>query len=123
MPDLSASEILGAIFQDNRPWGNFRQFTLNQESTVKILTVDPGQTLSLQQHEKRDELWIVLDPGLRVQVGEDVFEPSAGEEIVIMRGSRHRLSSAGPRGRVLEIAFGLFDENDIIRLEDAYNRS
>ncbi len=123
MPVLGASEILGAIIQDDRPWGNFRQFTHNQESTVKILTVDAGQTLSLQQHEKRDELWIVLDTGLRVQVDDDVFEPAVGDEIIIMRGSPHRLSSAGPRGRVLEIAFGFFDESDIIRLEDAYNRA
>ncbi len=123
MPELSASDILGAIIQDNRPWGNFRQFTHNQESTVKILTVEAGQTLSLQQHEKRDELWIVLDEGLRVQVDDDVLEPSVGDEIIIMRGSRHRLASAGPRGRVLEIAFGYFDENDIVRLEDAYNRA
>lgn len=123
MPELSASEILGGIIQDDRPWGNFRQFTHNQETTVKILTVDPGQTLSLQKHEKRDELWVVLDPGLRVQIDDDVFEPAVGDELVIMRGQRHRLSSTGPRGRVLEIAFGYFDEQDIIRLEDAYNRA
>jgi mannose-6-phosphate isomerase len=120
--DLSRDEILKQILQDDRPWGNFRQFTLNQPSTVKILTVEAGQSLSLQSHVHRDELWIVLDEGLRVQVDEEIFDPKPRDEIVIMRGQKHRLSSAGPAGRVLEVAFGHFDENDIQRFDDVYGR-
>ena len=115
-------EVLAQIFSDERPWGNFRQFTLNQPTTVKILTVEAGGTLSLQSHVGRDELWAVLDDGLRVQVDDHVFEPSVGDEIIIMRGQKHRLSSTGPRGRVLEVAFGHFDENDIQRFDDIYGR-
>ena len=37
----------------------------------------------------------------------------------IKKGQKHRL--IGP-GRVLEISFGDFDENDIIRYEDDYQR-
>ena len=120
--DLSKEQILGQIFQDERPWGNFRQFSHNQESTVKILTVADGGTLSLQAHKQRDELWIVLDEGLRIQVDDRVVDANIGDEIVIMRGQRHRLSSRGPRGRVLEVAFGHFDEQDIERFDDAYGR-
>jgi mannose-6-phosphate isomerase len=121
--DLTAEEILGQIFQDERPWGNFRQFSLNHPTTVKILTVAAGGTLSLQVHKLRDELWIVLDDGLRIQVDDRVVDPSVGDEIVIMRGQQHRLSSLGAQGRVLEIGFGHFDEDDIERVEDAYGRS
>lgn len=122
MPDLSKDEILAQIFQDDRPWGNFRQFSLNQPTTVKILTVEAGGTLSLQSHEHRDELWVVLDEGLRVQVDDDIFDPKPRDEIVIMRGQKHRLSSNGSGGRVLEVAFGHFDENDIVRYDDIYGR-
>lgn len=121
--ELTRDEILGQIRQDDRPWGNFRQFSHNQESTVKILTVEAGGTLSLQAHKKRDELWIVLDEGLRVQVDDEVIDARVGDEIVIMRGQRHRLSSLGRRGRVLEVAFGHFDEADIERFDDAYGRA
>ncbi len=120
--DLTAREILDQILQDDRPWGNFRRFSHNQESTVKILTVEAGGTLSLQAHKLRDELWIVLDDGLRVQVDDQVIDANTGDEIVIMRGQKHRLSSRGPRGRVLEVAFGHFDEDDIERFDDAYGR-
>ena len=118
----TAEQILGQIMQDERPWGNFRQFSHNQESTVKILTVAEGGTLSLQAHKLRDELWIVLDRGLRIEVDDQVVEADVGHEVVIMRGQQHRLSSLGPRGRVLEVAFGYFDEQDIERFSDLYGR-
>lgn len=35
------------------------------------MTVLPGQRLSLQSHSNRAELWVVIDDGAVVQVGED----------------------------------------------------
>lgn len=119
----STDEIIARILQDDRPWGNFRQFSLNHPTTVKVITVEAGQALSLQAHKFRDELWVVLDEGLRVQVEDRVTDTATGDEIVIARGEKHRLSSLGARGRVLEIAFGRFDEDDIERFDDAYGRA
>ena len=39
-----------------RPWGRFEQFTLNEPTTVKTITVEPGHRLSLQRHEHRRRL-------------------------------------------------------------------
>ncbi|MDQ3956893.1 MAG: phosphomannose isomerase type II C-terminal cupin domain [Actinomycetota bacterium] len=116
-------EILGNIVDDARPWGGFRQFTHNTPCTVKILTVADGQVLSLQSHRHRDELWVVLDPGLRIEIDDEVHHPEPGAEFVVARGSRHRAGSAAGTGRILEISFGEFDEDDIERFEDAYGRS
>ena len=58
-----------------KPWGDFEQFTHNQESTVKILTVQPGGILSSQYHLKRDELWLVLDDGAKVELGDRALFP------------------------------------------------
>jgi mannose-1-phosphate guanylyltransferase/mannose-6-phosphate isomerase len=78
--------------------------------------------LSLQAHAGRAELWIVLDDGAEVQVGEQVLYPGAGEEIWIAQGERHRLSSTGPSVRVLEVAFGDWQQEDITRYADDYRR-
>jgi len=40
---------------EERPWGNFERFTLNEKTTVKIITVNAGESISLQTHENRDE--------------------------------------------------------------------
>ncbi|MQA97787.1 MAG: cupin domain-containing protein [Streptosporangiales bacterium] len=113
---------IGRIVRDERPWGAFERYTLNEPCTVKVLTVEPGGTLSLQRHAHRDEMWVVLDDGAVVEVDGRRSEPGVDARVFIPAGSTHRLSSAGPRVRVLEIAFGHFDEDDIERLDDAYGR-
>jgi mannose-1-phosphate guanylyltransferase/mannose-6-phosphate isomerase len=105
-----------------RPWGSFRQYAHNQAVTVSLMAVQPGQRLSLQSHVGRAELWIVLDDGAVVQVGEEVLRPRAGDEIWIPARTRHRLSSAGPPVRVLEVAFGNWQQDDITRYDDDYAR-
>ncbi len=119
---LSENNIRKKIIQDIRPWGNFKRYAHNEECTVKILTVEPNQMLSKQVHKKRDELWVILDEGLRVELDDKIIDPKPGDEIVILRNSKHRLSSTGKKGKVLEISFGYADENDIERFEDIYGR-
>jgi mannose-6-phosphate isomerase-like protein (cupin superfamily) len=105
-----------------KPWGNFKRFVHNKNCTVKIITVAPGGVLSLQSHNYRDELWVALDDGLRVELDGKTFPIARGDEAFVPRGSRHRLSS-DVGGRILEISFGNFDEEDIVRYEDKYGRS
>ncbi len=106
-----------------RPWGSFRQFAHNQEVTVSLMTVLPGQRLSLQSHTGRAELWIVLDEGARVQNGNTIKEYHVGDEIWIQVNEKHRLSCAGDMPvRVLEVAFGNWQQEDIERYEDDYQR-
>ena len=110
------------IYQEERPWGNFRQFTHNIPSTVKIITVNPGEMLSLQSHKKRSEFWRVIAGDGTVEIGEVKKNTAVGDEHEIAIGEKHRLS-AGPNGiQVLEIAFGDFNEDDVVRYEDKYGR-
>lgn len=107
-----------------KPWGKFEQYTFNLTSTVKIITVKPGGILSSQYHHGRDEIWVTLDPGARVQIGEETLYPDSGEKLFIPRETVHRLSAPGEDPvRILEISLGQFDEEDIVRLEDVYGRS
>ena len=106
-----------------KPWGRFEQYTHNLPSTVKIITVAPGGVLSRQYHHRRDELWVVLDEGARVELDGEVLHPDAEEKLFIPRETIHRLYCTGSSPvRVLEISFGEFDEDDIVRLEDVYGR-
>ena len=105
-----------------RPWGFFHQYAFNKDVTVSLMTVHPGQQLSLQSHVGRAELWIVLDDGAAVQVDDQLYHPKAGDEIWIPANARHRLSSAGPTVRVLEVAFGNWQQDDITRYADDYSR-
>jgi mannose-1-phosphate guanylyltransferase/mannose-6-phosphate isomerase len=106
-----------------RPWGSFFQYANNEDCTVSLMTVLPGQRLSLQSHTGRAELWIVIDDGAKVQVGDDIREYKTGDEIWIPANERHRLSCPGNKPvRVLEVAFGNWQQDDIRRYEDDYKR-
>jgi mannose-6-phosphate isomerase len=109
---------------DVRPWGRFDQYTQNEPTTVKVITVEPGHRLSLQRHRHRSEYWVVLDGPMEITVDRRSWMAAAGERIWIPVGALHRMANPGPgRARVLELAYGDFDEDDIERVEDDYARS
>lgn len=111
------------IFVAERPWGTFQQFVSNEQVTVKIITVQPGHRLSLQRHSHRGEMWQVLDVPIDIMVDDRTWTAEAGETVWVPRGSTHRMGNSGSQpGRLLEVAFGHFDEGDIERLQDDYAR-
>ncbi len=105
-----------------RPWGSFTRFTDNERSTVKLIEVDAGEALSLQYHTKRTEFWKVLKGNPAVVVGEETIQAKEGDEFSIGLGVKHRISAPEGPVLILEISQGEFDEEDIVRLEDKYNR-
>ena len=104
-----------------RPWGDFKQFALNEKCTVKILEVKPRRLLSLQKHKKRKELWYFLTSGY-VQIGDKISKVNKNSIVVIPKMKSHRLIAKEKKVKVLEVSFGFFDEKDEIRLEDRYGR-
>jgi len=111
------------IYQEERPWGNFRQFTHNELSTVKIITVKPNQSLSLQSHTKRTEFWKVIKGDGIVEIGDMKYNVKEGDEFNIAVGDKHRMTGGDLGLCVLEIARGDFGKNNIIRYEDKYGRN
>jgi len=111
------------IFAVERPWGKFQQFVSNEQVTVKIITVEPGHRLSLQRHEHRGEMWQILDVPMDITVDDRTWPAQPGEMIWVPSGATHRMGNSGSRpARLLEVAFGHFDEDDIERLQDDYAR-
>lgn len=108
---------------DIRPWGGFHQLTHNEHTSVKIIWVNPGEKLSLQTHMHRSELWMVIEGSMEVQLDDTTMTVSKDEHVFIPCGTRHRAMGLDAPCRWIEIAFGHFDEDDIVRLEDAYGRS
>lgn len=111
------------IHVEERPWGRFHQFATNEPVTVKTISVEPGHRLSLQRHAKRAEMWHVVDGPVDVTVGDSSWPAESGDDVWVPVGAVHRLgNSTSGVVRILEVAFGAFDESDIERLDDDYSR-
>jgi mannose-6-phosphate isomerase len=117
-------EFRGKIVEEHRPWGKFRSFPHKKAGSIKLITVNPNESLSLQYHNQRSEFWVALDKGLEVTVGEKVWQPQKNEEIFIPQKAPHRVRNIGKSpARIMEIWIGSSNEDDIVRLKDIYGRT
>ena len=79
----------------DKPWGKVATYSLNQPSSVRVITVEPAQETSVHYHRMRDEMWVVLDVGLTVEIGNKVVEAQTGEEFMIPAEETHRIRNTG----------------------------
>ena len=136
-----------------RPWGAFlvikegeaqdfaNQFingidvdTLRVEGKLspKILIVKPGARLSWQYHHRRAEIWQVYEGEVGIVRSDNDLEGELvrfkeGEQVRLPQGERHRLIGLEDYGIVAEIWQHTdsvpSDEEDIVRIQDDFNRN
>ena len=108
-----------------RPWGFFDSIELGEGFQVKKLQVNPGSKLSLQKHLHRSEHWVVISGEAIVTRGDSKFKLRKNESTFIPKGEVHRLENNGQKSlEIIEIQTGRYlGEDDIIRLEDDYQRN
>ena len=125
----------------NRPWGYYGLYADNEPSTTKILFIKQNESLSLQYHFKRCQLYMALDDDFIVQYSNkpvpkeilnmedldpkfELLNKFLEEHLITTRAKEgdlfgfhkfivHRTTYVGTRkfGRVLDIALRL-DEGD-----------
>jgi mannose-1-phosphate guanylyltransferase/mannose-6-phosphate isomerase len=119
-----APEVTEDHLKVHRPWGSYQSVDIGERHQVKRIVVKPGGRLSLQKHHHRSEHWIVVRGAARVTVNETVKTVHENESIYIPIGSVHRLENPGKiLLELIEVQTGSYlGEDDIIRLEDDYQR-
>lgn len=110
------------VYSEDRPWGKFEKFHENKPCTVKLIYVNPNSRLSLQYHNNRSEFWKVVFGTAYMQLDDSSLVLKEGQTVEIPNKGRHRVEAKETKCVILEISYGIFDENDIVRLEDDYQR-
>ena len=107
-----------------RPWGEFEVLLDTDYCKVKRITINPGQRLSYQYHEKREENWTVVNGSLTIELDTLELTLPVGHSIYIPLGAKHRaINETNNPITFIEVQTGTyFGEDDIIRIEDDYNR-
>ncbi len=160
---LTASKIREELLKKNlklsgedfsRPWGGFFRidnsslhtflniyyegvelpFDISKLSvSPKILVVEPGKKLSWQSHERRSELWRVVEGPVGIFMSQTDEQPAEmnvfneGDMVEMELGTRHRLVGLDCFGVVAEIWVHTdpnnpSDEDDIRRISDDFGR-
>ena len=114
-----------------KPWGWEEEIVENYDDkvpiTIKILFIKAGEMTSMHSHKSRDEKVKVLSGMLKVDTMID--DKTTNEkilidkniELLISRGIRHRYEAVEDT-KILEIIYGKYNVNDIIRYQDKYGR-
>lgn len=110
--------------EDHRPWGYYQVLSDEPDHKVKRIVVYPGNRLSLQKHQKRDEHWHILYGEAVVTRNNDNIPLKKGQSVDIPRGALHRVMNPGKENMAfIEVQSGeYFGEDDIERFEDDYGR-
>ena len=137
-----------------RPWGGFYriadddltkfldiyykgvklpEYARTMNASPKILVVAPEKRLSWQVHERRSEVWRVVEGPVAVfqsPTDDQPEEPGIYNEngvVTLPQGTRHRLVGLDNWGVIAEIWVHIdpthpTDENDIRRIQDDFGR-
>jgi mannose-1-phosphate guanylyltransferase/mannose-6-phosphate isomerase len=121
---ISNRRELQQHIRNYRPWGYFETLSLGPRFQVKLLHVEPRQTLSLQMHHHRSEHWVVVQGTASVEIDGAETLVRENESVYIVATQWHRLSNPGKVPlRLIEVQTGsYFGEDDIIR-SDVYRRA
>ncbi|MCB1524255.1 MAG: cupin domain-containing protein, partial [Rhodoblastus sp.] len=107
-----------------RPWGYYQSIDNGARHQVKRIVVKPGDRLSLQKHFHRAEHWIVVKGTAEVDRDGERHLVHENESIYLPIGCVHRLGNPGKIDlELIEVQTGSYlGEDDIVRIEDVYNR-
>lgn len=110
---------------DIRPWGEYWVLEDAEKYKVKRILVNPGGKLSLQYHHKRSEVWTIVDGTGTITLDEKIEDYEVGQVVQIPQGVHHRIENRTQKPVVfIEVQWGTyFGEDDIVRIEDDYNRA
>lgn len=109
---------------DIRPWGEYWVLEDAESHKVKRIEVNPGRRLSLQYHHHRAEVWTIISGTGTITINEVIREYKIGDVAQIPRGAHHRIENKTTQPLVfIEVQYGTyFGEDDIVRIEDDYER-
>jgi mannose-1-phosphate guanylyltransferase / mannose-6-phosphate isomerase len=107
-----------------RPWGYYQSVDQGSRYQVKRIVVRPNGCLSLQKHRHRAEHWVVVRGAAEVTLNGKIEHLHENESIYLPIGSTHRLANPGKIDlELIEVQTGsYFGEDDIVRLDDVYDR-
>ena len=108
-----------------RPWGFFESLIQGNRFQVKRIVVSPGRQLSLQKHFHRAEHWVVVNGSALVTRDNETLLVRENESVYLPLGCTHRLENPGKIPLTLiEVQSGAYlGEDDIVRMDDVYNRT
>jgi mannose-6-phosphate isomerase-like protein (cupin superfamily) len=107
-----------------KPWGWENRFAITEKYLGKVIHINPGEMLSLQYHEHKDETIYIVKGSmdLQLEAGDGSMQTlrlTPGMSRRILPGRKHRMIGVEDC-EFFEVSSPEID--DVVRLEDKYGR-
>ncbi len=103
-----------------KPWGKELLYCeIQPYYAFKRLCITKGHRFSLQYHPQKVESWLVVKGKIEIVYNEQTFEAIPGDFIHVPTGTKHRIKAL-EEAEIIEVSSPHLE--DIVRLEDDYNR-
>ena len=89
-----------------KSWGSYRVLDVEEQSLTVKVTLNPGHSMNYHSHDRRDEVWTVIDGDGRTVVDGMEQPIRVGDVITMAAGCRHTVF-AGENGlQMIEVQLG-----------------
>jgi mannose-1-phosphate guanylyltransferase len=107
----------------DRDWGYYNLLHESNNTKIKLLTIEPWKSISLQFHYNREEHWFIESGLALVEQGDKQIELGPGDCIKIEKMQLHRVTNISVPSEpltLIEVQVGEYvDEQDIVRIPQA----
>lgn len=103
-----------------KPWGRELHFAVEDKYAGKILEVKKGHRLSLQYHKNKKETMYIVGGKVKFTLGEETEVVGKGKSITVNPHTKHRVEALEDT-MLIEVSTSELD--DVVRIEDDYNRN
>lgn len=107
---------------ENRRWGKYKvvdecNYEDGEKSLTKHLLIKEGKHISLQRHQHRREIWVVVDGNGELILDNEIKTVQRGDIVNIEKGVKHKITALTPL-HIIETQIGdMLTEDDIERFE------
>lgn len=99
-------EIDQQIMFAEKSWGSFRVIDIEEGSMTIKVTLNAGHKMNYHSHERRDEIWTVINGQGRTIIDGVEKEVTAGDVIAMKAGTPHTIIADTPL-QVIEVQIGM----------------
>ena len=99
-------EIDQQIMFAEKSWGSFRVIDIEEGSMTIKVTLNAGHKMNYHSHERRDEIWTVIDGQGRTIIDGVEKEVTAGDVIAMKAGTPHTIIADTPL-QIIEVQIGM----------------
>ncbi len=101
-----------------REWGIHELLAYNNGYKVKKVTVFPGMSMNLHQHEMRSEHWSVVEGTATITLGKETKDYHRYESVFVPIGMKHKVANKTDKNVVIiEVGIGeTLSESDMVKI-------